>query len=60
MYDNMKTMMENNMAASSAMIQQSISTAFNRASQGESDPKNLHLASDASSTTPPLMPLKNE
>eukprot|EP00957_Ditylum_brightwellii_P040167 3039758-Ditylum_brightwellii.AAC.1 len=33
MYDNMKTMMENNMAATSAMIQQPINTAFNRASQ---------------------------
>eukprot|EP00957_Ditylum_brightwellii_P187472 14277364-Ditylum_brightwellii.AAC.1 len=43
MYDNMKTIMENNMAATSAMIQESISTAFNKAPHGESGPQNSAL-----------------
>eukprot|EP00957_Ditylum_brightwellii_P065003 4930634-Ditylum_brightwellii.AAC.1 len=60
MYNNMKMMIENNMAATSAMIQQSISTAFNRALQGESNPKKFAFGPDALSKTPHPMPLKNE
>eukprot|EP00957_Ditylum_brightwellii_P115787 8831864-Ditylum_brightwellii.AAC.1 len=44
MHNDMKIMMEHNMAATSNMIQVSISTALNTAPKGKSGPKNSTLS----------------